>query len=112
MQFQTLLPFLCNAVPVMGSAILDDLKWEFFDESSCFVHAALKINGTGPTRGLITTQNFAAGDELMKMTDECLICPDDILEETPGNEFNNLQSKRCTALSLHSIVNAQRNCKA
>ena len=72
-----------------NDALLKELKWDFFDESSCFVHDGLKINGSGPTRGLIATQDFNAGDKIMELTDQCLICPDDILEETPGIEFKN-----------------------
>ena len=72
-----------------NDALLKELKWDFFDESSCFVHDGLKINGSGPTRGLIATQDFNAGDKIMELTDQCLICPDDILEETPGIEFIN-----------------------
>ena len=72
-----------------NDALLKELKWDFFDESSCFVHDGLKINGSGPTRGLISTQDFNAGDKIMELTDQCLICPDDILEETPGIEFKN-----------------------
>ena len=69
---------------------MKELKWDFFDDSSCFVHDGLKINGTGPTRGLIATQDFNVGDKLIELTDQCLICPADILEETPGFEFNPL----------------------
>jgi len=79
-----------------NDALLKELKWDFFDESSCFVHDGLKINGSGPTRGLIATQDFNAGEKIMELTDQCLICPDDILEETPGIEFINLRTEIVT----------------
>ena len=96
-----------------NDALLKELKWDFFDESSCFVHDGLKINGSGPTRGLIATQDFNAGDKIMELTDQCLICPDDILEETPGIEFDKLINrtrlgKRVLNHSLYHMVHSAK----
>ena len=47
----------------------------------------MKLNGTGPYRGIVATKSFKKGDLLVELNPDCLICPTEILELTPVIQY-------------------------
>ena len=48
--------------------LLDDIKWQFFDDSSCFIDDNIRINGTGQWRGIVANRDFEKGEILVELT--------------------------------------------
>ena len=52
---------------------------EFFSDTNCFLSEKIEIIGENSRKGIAAFEKIYANELLIKMTDECAVCPEDIL---------------------------------